>query len=287
LFTVRPKNNGLGQSTANPEFAYGGDHLEVMNSNGTNRTPIFTCPDPTHSLFIQPSWSAEGNGTAATPWHIAFVCNSADFWDVWRLDLDTAGGEIHGTNAVRLAVGAGFPASSPATDEVAFANVQASPQVLEVVSASGGARQVLYTPSSGAVYMSAWRSNGSHLAFIEGGDGNSRIRLLERATGTVTTLVGPGVFGSIRFVDWARHRDALAFSASPVGGGGESVYTLELDANLSPVGTPKRIVAGAGPSWSPDDRKLAYVNSRLLTIDLATGKKTGVAARADWPDWRR
>ncbi len=129
---------------------------------------------------------------------------------------------------------------------------------------------------------SAWRSDASQIALIEqDASGNRSIKVVTLQSGAVTTVLAPGPLSAPRFIDWARTKDVLAFSAVPPRSKGEYLYTL----NVNPVGTPTQVTGGLGPTWSPDDTKLAFLG--ISVVDLLTKTVTTLSSGGRWPDWRR
>jgi Tol biopolymer transport system component len=269
---------------ADPAIAYeqGSTNLNVMNDDGSHKTTIYS------ASFggFRPSWSPDGHS-------LAFHQGAGG--GLRRIDVTVVNGEPQGSNLIILAGEAdcGFcqnPAWSPLGNEIAVDGGGFTLPGLYVIPASGGAGQTLYTPPAGsAVRSPTWSPDGVRIAFIEVilveepccGIADPVIKILNRATGTVTNTLLQGQFADITEVDWARTQDTLAFSAST--GGDFSVYTLDL-----PAGPPSFVIDGRGPSWSPDDTKLAFSDGKVKSITLATGAvKTLVNNGGGFPDWRR
>jgi hypothetical protein len=292
LFAIRPK----GHSEAFPEMAFSGTtNLQVMNFDGSHET---VAASDTGVFTI--SWASTGSGTTSDPWRVIYENGSGCSRNLTSLSVAVVNGTPQGLNRIVLPTTsiACHPAWSPVADTILFAEGampagQASH--LFLMSAAGGPQTAIYASllDGFATYFPVWSSDGSRIAFVEenvnNGVNDPALRVLDRATGVATTVVQPGVFCSIRALDWARTKDALAFSAFGFGRSGqcaaEQVYTLDLG---TPGALPVPVVSGSGPTWSPHDGKLAYWTAgKVVTIDLATRKVTTLAGNGLWPDWRR
>jgi hypothetical protein len=295
LFTVKKKPGP--PPPANPQIAFwdGGD-LRVMNADGSNVTTLVSIPYPNGS----PSWSPAGDGSATNPYHLAFV----DFGDgtciLTIVDVDTIGGTVHATNLRQLSTpnNACAPAWSPLGNEISYGGWQegsspseVGPSSLFVIPSVGGTPTALYTaPAGGAVFHSAWRSDGTAIAFREIINNATAVRVLNRTTGAVTTVVAPGTF-VVRALSWGRTSgDLLALCVDrPLHNKiVQEIDTIRLarDAigNYLPGGAPGFVTNGCAPSWSPNDARLA-VNG-IKVFDLLTGLTQSLASGAG-PDWRR
>ena len=286
LFTIKKKT----VPPADPAIVYttGTGHgpssipaLGVMNADGSNQTVIFSSAAGAGS----PSWAPFGDGTPTNPYAVAFQSNC----QIMRIDVAVVNGVPQGSNFQTLPSSFSTcpqnPAWSPRGDSIAVS--AGSPASLWLIPAGGGpgARSV-YTPPAGShVIWSAWSPDASRIAFIEQDESGPccsyprSIKVIVVQTGAVTTVL-PGITTFPRFLDWARTKDALVFSAEVPRS--ESIYSL----NLNPLGTPTLIVTGgAFPTWSPDDRKVAY--GGISIVDLTTGVVTSLGGGGTWPDWRR
>jgi hypothetical protein len=289
LFTVK-KNTGA--PPPNPQIAFwnGGD-LRVMNADGSNVTTLVSISYP-HGT---PSWSPAGDGSATNPYHLAFV----DFGDATCIltivDVDTIGGTVHATNLRQIPTpnNACAPAWSPLGNEIAYGGFQEGPSALFVIPANGGSPSALYTaPPGHSVFYSAWRSDGTAIAFTEGdGTGADAVKVLNRVTGAVTTVVDASEYTDVRTLSWARTRDVLAIGAARPQGKHFIRFAIDTiplardaSGNFVRAGVAGRIVDGISPSWSPNDLKIAFSGVKVIT--LATGS-TQQLAQGEALDWRR
>jgi hypothetical protein len=299
------KKGGGGKpgAPADPVLAF---HLNgamwVMNDDGSNRTQLVQ-NDCSHS---ESSWAPTGDGTAADPYRIINSGTFASCGPGIVADVDTEGGSVHVTNVQPLDIAGsywdtqvwgdpvyGSPAWQPgAGTEIALtASWLADPTTNEWVDAlyviltseiPNPTPQLLYQPPTGCgVGETAWSPDGTAIAFFESCDpGGSGIKVLERATGILTTLLPFGVLSAFAGLDWSRSGGQLAFGADGM------VYTLRLGTEA-----PQLIASGLGASWSPDtsDTRLAFNTwnkRKVRIIDFATGSVTTLG-NGELPDWRR
>jgi Tol biopolymer transport system component len=284
-----------------------GEHgLYVMNADGSNVTRILT-----EGYFQGYSWSPGGDAIVLdgklepAPWGASHI---------WRVDIQVVDGVPIATNArilvdhvdplgwsglIRPAWSPVDPAWSTNGEQIVYARsstVNPDQLRIEVVPAEGGDPVVLYTSESGrGLDQPTWSPDANRIAFQEGSrTGASRIRILDVASGQVTTVLDDDwsqqVGAEPTHLDWARTQDALVFHA------GDDVYIMEL-----PSGSPTWVVGAVSPSgrdravtpcWSPDDTEILFVRdwSKLQTIHLTTGEVTDITGRRDvgkFPDWRR
>jgi hypothetical protein len=276
-----------------------------MNADGSNLTRVYKSSlgviDP-----LSPAWSPLGSGTQADPYSIASHHFPPSSVPLHVIDIAVVNGVPTGMNDRILADSAdcGFcanPAWSPLGDKIAVDGACGGPGLV-AINAFSGAAQVLYTPPAGRIVFggSAWRSDGSRIAFVEDNDCDSGlpadqvIKILDLTTNppTVTRTLLQGQFTDINDLDWARTSDTLAFAAATVpnpSGSDFSIYTLDL---LPTTPVPNLRTAGRSPSWSPDDTQLAFEafgrrnTAGVHILTLATGAITRLSG-CGWPDWRR
>lgn len=295
--------DGGEEPPADPSIAFlqkvkkGGEKIMVMNADGSNQAVIYY--EEYFSMTSDPSWSPDGNSIAWCGYTYIPNVPGADF-GVWRIDVEIVDGVPQGTNLQQLVSESdeGFFSStawSPLGDEIAYAVRIYDPTVdkIDAVQATGGNPYNIYTaPEGHAIDVSSgltWSSDGTRLAFeggeVSAGDEGRSIMIIERETGTVTHRLLMGQF-DVAGLDWARQgSNKLAFHEV---GGSRMIYTVDIDS-----GTADPVVEGGGPSWSPDNSKIAYLhlgkrpNTHNIGIyEFSTGNIT-LLAKGNQPDWRR
>jgi Tol biopolymer transport system component len=251
--------------------------LRVMNVDGSNATTIYSLAPGSSVNGV--SWSPDGGS-------VAFIEN----WNLCRIDVSVVNGVPVGSNRVVLAASGNgdsytMPAWSPDGDAIAFVHVQS--HSLMAIPASGGMPATLYTPPPATLILNypAWSPDGDFIAFWDDpdGTGDNTFKLLERATGQVTTAFGPAEF-FVWSLDWARTQDALVFAGEVDGSRG--VWRL----GLAPGGEPQFIRAGSAASWSPDDSQIVIATSggkpKLERLNLGSGEVASLGSGLR-PNWRR
>jgi len=265
------------RSPADPAIAFrSGNNLRVMNADGSNATTVYTGIPP-GTQGMNPSWSPSGTRIA--------LMN--DTHDLWRIDVSVVGGTPQGTNPTELldrSTSLFHAQWSPLGDQIAFVDINL--YTLEALPVSGGPPMVLYTGTT-PVHSPTFSPDASRIAFTEAGS----IKLLERSSGTVTTVLGSdfgaGFSSGVNFLDWGRASDVLVFSVGSKSRADTGIYTVNVSG-----GTPTFLVEGLFPSWSPDDSKVVFVElergGNLAIFELARQRLTRFTkVKGDWPDWRR
>ena len=214
--------------------------------------------------------------------------------DLSTIDIDTVGGVIHGTNLRALPIPGHYPCApawSPFGDTIAFGGAQPGGiSGIYLISAGGGQVVTLYSTAAPIATMwSAWRSSGDAVAFVEDSSSKSAIKVLNRGTGLVTTVLDFGEFGfaPIRTLSWARTRDVLAFGAYRRGKWETDTIPLARDGagNFVRAAAPVHVFNQIGATWSPDDSHLAF--DGVYVLDLATGRSQKLGSGGSSPNWRR
>ncbi len=284
-----PKPPGGEEPPADPAIAYGagrhGRGLYVMNADGTNQVEVYMA----ETQVKDKSWSPDGNS-------IAFTITM----ELWVIDIVMVDGEPQGSNP-RMLLDDTYPGSnawSPAGDEIAVARVHhpgyMSATKIQVIPVTGGEPETLHSvPDGWGVKDPTWSPDGTQIAFLEHNTGGtiSSIKILDRATKTVTSTLDPGMYRLTGGLNWARTQDVLAFTALEILGAPNSIHTLDINN-----GATSKIYNGYAPSWSPDDTKLVFnrrefVNqkktvNKIEIVDLATLEITILATGAS-ADWKR
>ncbi len=257
--------------------------ISVMNADGSNQAVICEWP---YMIYGTPSWSPDGKS-------IAWAGPYGGGYGVWRIDVDVVDGVPQGSNLQQLVSvssggSTGSAAWSPSGNEIAY-NARLWNPVnvwkIDAVPATGGEPYTIYTSPEGYGISSgtsiAWRSDSTQFAFVGGeiaaGSDGMSILIVDRATGGVVRTLLTGQHPE-RF-DWAQGIDVLAFECGTI------ICTVDIDTE-----TIVPVVAGFGPSWSPDNSKIAYQQpgrtSTICIYEFSTGNIVTLA-KGQQPDWRR
>lgn len=117
----------------------------------------------------------------------------------------------------------------------------------------------------------SWSPDGTHLLAVPADDLDTRIVVVDLATGDVRTLLeDPGVEDGPRFSpDGAR----IAFSLLASGANDEDIYVMTADGS-----NPTRLTDDPGydyaPAWSPDGGRIAFVRDGDLWVMRSNGTET-------------
>jgi dipeptidyl aminopeptidase/acylaminoacyl peptidase len=272
---------------ANPEIAWSKDGIWVMNADGSNQARV-TPPD---GWIGNPAWSPIVVGDS---YQLAY--SDIDTDTLWIVDISIVAGVPKGSAPRVLTTGGREPTWSPLGDEIAY--LRPGPDGgagIWIMDAAGTTRAPVYEPpaSEGRTFMRpTWSGDGLALAFWEDRSPTSpdhkKILVVTRASRTAPWSLPDTVYWDTNpsagnALDWAPRTRRLAFTA---GQSGAALEILDLDNLAAGVDT---VGFGARPSWSPDDRYLAYYSRGVKRLELATGAITTLARDAGCcrPAWRR
>ena len=301
---------GGGETAVNPEIAF---HLDgglwVMNADGTNRAEILQ-NDCSHS---ESSWAPTGEGTAADPYRIINWGTFPSCGPGIVADVDTVGGSVHVGDVQTLHIAGSYwdtqvwgdpaygnPEWSPGTGaEIALsASWLADPStnewnsaiyVIAVADLPSPTPELVYLPPPGCeVVNPTWNQTASEVAFREVCDPDGeRILSVDRGSGAVSIVVPFGVFDGMGPIEWANTMDVLAVTAlGPASRGkGEEYTVFSVDV---PAGAPQFVGYGLGPTWAPDDSRVAfhYGSKRKIKRADASGGNETTLGSGELPAWR-
>jgi hypothetical protein len=242
-------------------------------------------------------WARGGAGVAGDPYRVATdtALNGQSCNRLIISDVDTVGGQPRVAARRNLDLPplhmACFLDWSPEGDTIVYGAAQDASvgNGIWLVPTSGGVPVRAYA-SANQVFAPDWSPDGAAIAFRELTPSGTALRVLNRASGTVTTLVSAGTFDIQRAPDWSPDGMEIAFTV-PVRRGSRwdlYVYTLAVTRNgqgdYVAAGSPQRRFLGDAPSYSPDGTQM--IVSGLYLVDIASGTRTHVVT-GDWASWRK
>ncbi len=263
-----------------------GAEMRTVDADGAHNKLVHRLRD---GRPLAPCWSPDGKA-------IAWLWSPRG--TIWRTD-PSGGRSSLVLSSTQCGGACRNPKWSPLGDEIAIIADRdrlGLPDALLVVPVAGGPARTLYAATAGYSLLDvAWSGNGTRLAVSEYQPGSlsDRIRIIDRATGAAATVLDDS--GAISFLDWARHKEQLAFTRA-LRSGEPGVFTCDLPASGALASTTAVIfrTAGSRPSYSPDDTELVFQRippphkrSSLHAIDLNSGEERLVTSKGMSPNWRR
>jgi Tol biopolymer transport system component len=126
----------------------------------------------------------------------------------------------------------------------------------------------------------AWSPDGRRLAYESDVDA-----YFDAGSVTITRLDGSGSVHVNAFNHssdigpvWSPTRDELAFQAGPTDASSSSIYVIGADGRRK-----RRLARGHNPTWSPDGRRLAFIDDyKLITIDRNGKDKRRVSRKGEF-----
>ncbi len=288
LFSVKKLGNS---ETADPEIAYvNAGELHVANGSGARATNLGVPAN------WYPTWARRGNGTATSPYAIAYE-PPGGFSAIGLVDVDTVGGTPRATNARLLAVDAPYmavgPAWSPVGDTIVFGGEQTVPianGLFLVTTTNGTPIRLTTLPSGASAQLPAWAPAGDAIAYIE--QPGWVVRVLNRGSGVATTVVAAGVLDTPMFPAFSPDGSRLAVEASRPAKGRNTVravYLVPLARNgtgdIVATGAPVLLGDGRRPAWTASGGALVVDGLRLM--DATTGASQNLGIQGVDATWRR
>jgi Tol biopolymer transport system component len=272
---------------ANPAIAWSNGGIWVMNDDGSNQA-LVTPPD---AWIGNPAWSPIVKDNS---YQLAY--SDIDTDTLWIVDISIVAGVPKGSVPRVLTTNGREPTWSPLGDEIAY--LRPGPGVgngIWVMDRAGTTHAPVYEPPAGegrTFMRPTWSGDGLAIAFWEDRSPTSpdhkKILVVRRTSRTAPWSLPDTVYRDTNpsagnALDWAPRSQRLAFTA---GQSGAAIEILDLDNLQAGVDT-----AGFGvrPSWSPDDRYLAYYSRGVKRLEVATRVSTTLAKNAGCcrPAWRR
>jgi len=158
---------------------------------------------------------------------------------------------------------------------------EGDPEIYVTPVTGGRSRRV--TESRSVEFSPAWAPDGERLVFCSDATGAPQLYVCPRKGGAPERLATGTAAGTDP--DWNADGRLIAFTAR--SGSGKSVAVYELE-----TGRTRIVLTGASdPTWAPDGRHLAAVQSGdLVVLNVTTGKKERIVSgmgRISEPAWSR
>jgi Tol biopolymer transport system component len=248
-----------------------------MNADGSNRAEVVA------GSMTRPSWSPDGR-------RIAFLGSvNGVSGGIWTVDLSVVNGVTTGTNIHQIGVNLpnqpGTVSWSTVENLLAF---QAGGRLFTISSTSTDSTATLILDDlPNHANQPNWSPDGSKLAFIDrSSSGQFSLETINLSTKEVITVV-PFCDCFMRYPNWSRHGDRIAFGYSTDGGVTMSIYTATPTTSATLVHV---LDQADGPAWSPDDSELVFyspINDGLYIYNFNNGSTTLLAPGVAFSDWRK
>jgi Tol biopolymer transport system component len=276
------KPGGDPPAPPNPAIAYSDGGLWVADEDGSNKTLIF---DPDLGGWnVQPAWSPLGDGTEANPYRIFFTTTGWQH-NVGKVTFYYEEGTLQVLPVEELAPDAYWTgvAVSPNGESLVVSKLGESSEVLLTSTTFSGLTTIFVSDPGVNVFEVTWSGDGTKVAFFEESE-TLILTIVDVSDPSFPVVKELDLFGggSIEGLDWARHSNSLVYNLDG------TMYLLDLDGNLDPVGPPESLGEGRGPVWSPDDTRVLYYMRRFYIKTIgASGKDKRLPMGGRWQDWRR
>lgn len=205
-------------------------------------------------------WPHHAGACAFHPDGRSLVCHGYDSGsgDVFQLSLDGA--------MAPLTRGEGSdykPSMMPGAGWLAFSRADEGPSHIVMKPPDGG-EEVALTSGDGDDRWPTWTASGTELLFHRLVDDGVAVRALDRRTGAVTEIAGAGERPRQASFDPSATRVVYAVR----DGGRERLRVREIGGPARALDTGP--AAASFPRWSPDGRRIAYVERTNHRWEVAT-----------------
>jgi Tol biopolymer transport system component len=267
---------------ASPRIAFSDEGLWVADEDGANKTLIY---DPDLGGWnVLPAWSPLGDGTETNPYRIFFTTTGWQH-NVAKVTFYYDEATLHVSPVVDLAPDDYWTgvAVSPDGESLAVSRLGENAGVFLTSTGFSGLTPVYEPGPEVNVFEVTWSGDGSKVAFFaESDDVTLTIVDVSDPLAPVGSEVWTYADGSIEGLSWARHSNQLLYNLDG------TMYLLELDANLNPVGPPESLGEGRGPVWSPDDTRILYYKRKFYIRTLGSGDRDQrLPMGGRFQDWKR
>jgi serine/threonine protein kinase/WD40 repeat protein len=242
-------------------------------------SPLTSAP----GLSLSGSWSPDGS-------QLAFDFTSSGTMDIAVMSLGGGEPRVIASEPSDEAM----PRWSPDGSKIAFLADRGEGQDVFWVPPTGGAAPRI--ASTGFRYLDRftalralgaqpWSPDGRSLVFSRlEPDQSAALYRVELPTGEETRLTAPPA-GVLDFrAAWSGDGERIAFHRE--AGGGARLFVVPADGSGEPEGLLVEGRFDAGPSWTPDDRRLVFTSFRdtgldLFDLDLETGEERQLTTGAN------
>ena len=242
----------------------GETHVWIISLDGGN--PIRVTDRHLGSAFgTLASWSPDSRKIAIS--NRTIVPNQLLIYQITPASPDT----LHSGDVIHS------PSWSPANDRIIYAGTLHQEGNLWSIAMDGGLPEPFDTDGKTGGYLD-WSRNGQWIAFQS--DPGPHIFLVSAGGGQPVRVSDPEHMSGARTVSWAFDNETVMFSGHPLGSGLQAqLVKIDTSGDNKQILTPVNEIASAPwgkPSWSPDEREIAFVraaeDTSVCIIDLATEK---------------
>ena len=229
------------------------------------------------AVAVDPSWSANGRKIV----YIKFAEGIGGFGPLMVMNAD-------GSGKKQIAPESRYnnPSFSPDGRKVIVTEYDGNAmgeERLLVMSATDGSGRGKFAPNvNGTMRLGAWSPDGTRVAYIDSAGALVRIAASGRPASR-KQLVRDNSW----YPDWSPDGSRLVFGRSSDGSSGTAVYRINADGS----GLRKLAAAGEEPVWSPNGRRILYMQPgndgyNLMSMKPDGSDKTLVTRNGTSPSWQ-